>query len=123
MKRRSFNFAALCASAMMPVAALAASLPPEEQARVDKLIQAVSQHQGVRFIRNGSEYTCAEAAEFLRGKLKWSRAELKTVHDFIELVGTKSTSSGEIYKVRLTDGRTIPSGEFLRLELVRIERK
>ena len=96
---------------------------PVEQQRIDRLIEAVAQHKDLRFLRNGREYTAAQAADFLRGKLKWRVEKVRTVQDFIDEVGTRSTTSGDPYFVRLADGRVLPSAEFLREELRRIEKK
>jgi hypothetical protein len=96
---------------------------PAEQARINKLIQAVAQRKDATFIRNGNQYTCAQAAEFLQGKLKWRLNKVATVEDFIEQIGTRSTTTGEIYQVRLANGRLIPSADFLLKELAQIERR
>ncbi len=93
-----------------------------ESARIDKLIAAVGKRTDISFVRNGKEYNCEQAAEFLRGKLKWSLEKVFTVQDFIELVGTRSTTSGEIYQIKLAGGRTMPSAEFLRQELLRVDK-
>jgi hypothetical protein len=93
-----------------------------EQARIDKLITAVSQRSDISFVRNAKEYSGAQAADFLRGKLRWRIDKVATVQDFIEQVGTRSTSSGELYQVRLADGRVLNSADFLRQELRRIEK-
>lgn len=94
-----------------------------EQARIDKLIDAVGKRTDMTFVRNGKDYSCVQAAEFLRGKLQWRADKVATVHDFIEQVGTRSTTSGDIYQVRLADGRSLASADFLRQELRRIESK
>jgi len=96
--------------------------PAAEAARIDKLILAVAHRGDIRFLRNGKEYDCRQAAEFLRGKLKWRMEKVATVQDFIEQIGTRSTTTGEVYQVKLADGRTLPSAEFLRQELRRIEK-
>jgi hypothetical protein len=75
------------------------------------------------FLRNGREYSCAQAADFLQGKLKWQLDRIATVQDFIDRIGARSSTSGEIYRVRLADGRVIPSADFLRAELARLERR
>lgn len=93
-----------------------------EMARIDQLINAVALRKDAVYIRNGSEYDCAQAAEFLRGKLKWRIDKVSTVDDFIEQIGTRSTTSGEIYQVRLASGKTITSAEFLRGELARLNK-
>lgn len=114
-----------CIGAVLAACSLAAwaQPAPAEQQRIDRLIEAVAGNKDLRFLRNGREYTAAQAADFLRGKLKWRIDKVKTVQDFIDEIGTRSTTSGDIYQVRLADGRTLPSAEFLRQELRRIEKK
>jgi hypothetical protein len=113
---------ALVAVCMAAMSGHAASVPSvAEQTRIDRLIDAVAQNKQARFIRNGSEYSAADAAEFLRKKLDAYGDRVKTVHDFIDLIGSKSSTSGQLYKVRLADGREVPSGDFLRAELTRLE--
>jgi hypothetical protein len=97
--------------------------PPAEMARINQLIDAVAKRSDLRFIRNGKEYSAAQAADFLRGKLKWRIERVSTMQDFIVEVGTRSVTSGEPYLVRLGDGRTLPSAEFLKQELRRLEKK
>jgi hypothetical protein len=103
--------------------AVAANPSAAEAARIDKLIAAVGKRDDIKFIRNGSEYNCNQAADFLRGKLKWRIDKVVTVQDFIDQIGTRSTTSGEIYQVQLPDGKKMPSAEFLRQELARIEQR
>jgi hypothetical protein len=103
--------------------ALAMAKPENpERARIDRLIQAVGKRSDIMFIRNGKEYDCAQAAEFLAGKLKWRLGKVNNVQDFIDQIGTRSTTSGDIYQVRMKDGTVLPSAVFLRQELERIER-
>jgi hypothetical protein len=92
-----------------------------ETARITRLIDAVEAHKDIRFIRNGKEYDCREAAAFLRGKLKRHVDEIVTAEDFIARVGSFSTTTGEAYSVRLADGRKLLSGDYLRVELRRLE--
>jgi Family of unknown function (DUF5329) len=73
-----------------------------EQARIDKLIDAVAKRTDMVFVRVD---------------------KVGTAQDFIEQVGTRSTTSGDVYQVRLADGRTLTSADFLRQELRRIESK
>jgi hypothetical protein len=94
-----------------------------ERARINRLIDAVGQRKDILFVRNGKEYTAAQAADFLRGKLQWRIEKVGTVQDFIEQVGTRSTTSGGFYLVRLANGRTLTSAEFLAQELRRLERR
>jgi len=94
---------------------------PRETARIHRLIDAVEQQKNMRFVRNGKEYDCREAAAFLRGKLKWKLDDVATAEDFIVKIGSSSTTTGEPYSVRLADGRLVPAGDYLRAELKRLE--
>ncbi len=118
LRRRALCLSLLAAALTGHAAAVPSAA---EQARIDRLIEAVSQNKHARFIRNGSEYSAADAADFLRRKLEAYGDRVKTVNDFIDQIGTKSSTSGQLYKVRLGDGREVPSADFLRGELARIE--
>lgn len=114
-----------CCSLLLAAAAGLAFADPTaaEQARIDRLIAAVEQNKQVRFIRNGSDYAPDDAATFMRRKLAVAAfgGNVKTVQDFIDQIATKSSTSGELYKVRFPDGHEVPSADFLRAELARIE--
>ena len=119
MKRRAW----LVWAAAAGNAAARAEPTPAERARIDRLIDAVAQHKDIVFVRNGKDYSAAQAADFLRGKLQWNLDKVATAKDFIDQIGTRSTTSGDVYRVRFTDGRTLTSAEFLAQELRRIEKK
>ena len=106
-----------------PMASLVgrAAPSPVEQARIDKLIRHVELQKGMVFIRNGSEYTCEQAAKFLRGKMESMGKEVSTAREFIERIATRSSMSGKPYQVRLADGTLLPAGHYLTDELKRIE--
>jgi glutathione S-transferase len=109
--------------AVILIGPLSAAPSTAEQARIDRLLEAVAQNQSARFIRNGSDYSGADAAYFLRRKLEAYGDRVQTVQDFIDRIASKSSTSGQLYQVRLGDGRVVPSAEFLRAELARIEAK
>ncbi len=119
MKRRA------CLGGLLAAGCSTARAGPSdaERARIHQLIDAVGQRKDIRFVRNGKEYTGAQAADFLRGKLQWNIEKVATMKDFIVVVGTRSTTRGEIYQVRLADGRMLPSAEFLTQELRRLEQR
>jgi hypothetical protein len=94
-----------------------------ERARIERLLDVLAARKDIRFVRNGKEYTGAQAADFLRGKLQWQIDRVVTVQDFINQIGTRSDSSGNVYLVRVADGRELPSAQFLTQELRRIERR
>jgi Family of unknown function (DUF5329) len=113
MKRR---FALL--AFVLPLAAAAAP-NAAEQARIDRLIDAIAQLKGAQFIRNGQTHTSADAAKFLREKLKSRGADVTTAEQFVERVASVSSTSGKAYLIRFADGREVSSAEFLRAELAR----
>jgi hypothetical protein len=106
----------------MATAGIGAAAPPlQEQTRIDKLIRHVETQKGMRFIRNGTDYSCEDAAKFLRGKMESMGNEVTTARDFIDRIATKSSMSGKPYHVRFSDGRLIPAAQFLGDELKRLE--
>ena len=102
-------------------AAVRAAAPAHEQSRIEKLIRFVETQKDMKFIRNGTEYSCSEAGKFLRGKLEAMGDEVKTARQFIEQIASKSSMSGLPYHVKFPDGRKMPAGQFLHEELKRLE--
>jgi hypothetical protein len=117
MKRRSLLLW-LGAAALSVRAAPAAY----EQARIDRLIDAVSRQNGLQFVRNGKAYSPVDAATFLREKLKARGADVATAEQFIERIASTSTTSGQPYRIRFADGREIASAEFLDTLLKTLDR-
>lgn len=101
--------------------AAAAAPPPDEQARIDKLIHFIETQKGMKFVRNGIEYECSEAAKFLRGKLEKMGKDVTTAQEFVERIASKSTMSGKPYHVKFADGKTMLASQFLGEALKRIE--
>ena len=98
-----------------------AAPPPHEQSRIERLIRFVEMQKDMTFVRNGSEYSCADAGKFLRGKLESMGAEVTTAREFIERIATKSSMSGQPYHVKFADGKMIPAAQFLADELKRMD--
>ena len=116
MWRRCF----LVGVTMLLGTALAAP-PPHELSRIDRLIRFVESQKDLKFIRNGSEYSCAEAAKFLRGKMDAMGSDVLTAREFVERIASRSSMSGKPYQVKFADGRLMPTAQFLGDELRRIE--
>lgn len=108
-------------TSLLAFGAVAAAPPPNEQTRIDKLIRFVENQKDMKFIRNGTEYTCADAAKFLRGKLDSMGKEVTTAREFIERIASKSSMSGQPYQVKFADGRMMPASQFLHEELKRLD--
>jgi hypothetical protein len=91
----------------------AQAMPPAEEAKVRELIARVEQAQGAVFIRNGTEYSAANAAEFLRRKCGKELAKLASAREFVTACANASSTSGKPYLIRLKDGAARPSAEVL----------
>ena len=90
---------------------------PAEAAKIRQLIAAVETLEGAQFIRNGRVYDAKAAADHLRLKLKTAGNRVKTADDFIRLCGSRSSLSGEKYRIRFADGTTVDSEVFFRTRL------
>ncbi|HUR71277.1 MAG TPA: DUF5329 family protein [Candidatus Limnocylindrales bacterium] len=122
MSKRVVQFAILLIALLISPSILRAqTVPVAEKQKIDALIEHVGELKDAKFIRNGSSYEPAAAVRFLRGKWNANKAEVKTARDFIDKVATKSGTSGKPYLMRYSDGKEIPSREFLLAELKKIE--
>lgn len=94
-----------------------------QEARIEALIDHIASLEGAIFIRNGQEYAAADAASHLRMKWEWKKDEVATAEEFIVKLASASSQSGELYTMRLADGRVVNVGEYLRaqLETLRID--
>ena len=118
---RRTRFGARMAFWVLSVVALtgapALARPSGEQARIEYLIESVAALNGARFIRNGAEFNSREAADHLRVKLRNAGSRVRTAEDFILYCATGSSTSGEKYRIRLADGRTVDTADFLHGKL------
>jgi len=93
--------------------------PMSEKEKIDALIHAVESRDDLQFIRLGEAHSASEAARVLRTKLWYAGSRVKTADEFIVHIAS-GTVSGSPYFVRYPDGKEVPSGDFLREELKRI---
>ena len=102
--------------------AMAAQAAPSaaEQARIDRLLGAVEARTELRFVRNEQAHSSAEAARFLREKLKSRNDGVLTAEDFIDRIASRSSTSGLPYRIRWPNGREQPAAEVLHGELNRM---
>ncbi len=87
---------------------------PAETVKIRHLIEAVETLEGAQFLRNGHAYDATAAADHLRLKLKTAGKRVKTADDFIRLCGSRSSLSGEKYRIRFADGTTVDSEVYFR---------
>lgn len=99
-----------------------ATPPAPEMVRIERLLNHIGSRRDVRMVRNGSVYDPDMAVTFLRRKLSSMGDDIKTAEEFIDRIATRSSTSGQLYWVRLPDGRDVPAGDFLRVELVRLDK-
>lgn len=114
-------------AATKPDAAAAAPAAPtplpaalSDREKIEKLLQALAASPDT-FTRNESDYTGAEAAAHLRSKWTAAGDRVKTVRDFIDGLGSKSSMSGKLYTVRRADGTTVNAGAWFNEQLKLIE--
>jgi hypothetical protein len=118
MKRRAAIGLSLALA--LPAVLAQVSISAAERARIDRLIDAVARSRGMYFVRNSKTHSADDAATFLREKMKAMGDDVRTAEEFIDKIATKSSMSGEAYRVRFESGREMTSAEFLRTELARI---
>ena len=104
-------------------ASRAADLPPAEKKQIEALIAAIERLTDAVFIRNGRPYGAAAAAEFLRRKWRHREADVRSVDDFIGKAASFSSTTGQPYLIRFSDGRETPCAIFLRTELCNLRKK
>ncbi len=105
-----------------PIGVVHAAPSAAEMARIERLLVMIGSRRDMRLVRNGTEHDTDTAVSFLRGKLKHFGNDIKTAEEFIDRLASKSSTTGQLYWVKLTDGREIPAGDFLRIELARLDK-
>ena len=75
------------------------------------------EESGCLFIRNDKEYDSKYSAEHIRKKYVYFKDRINTPEEFIELCATRSRMSGRPYLVRCGETKTIPTGDWLTVEL------
>ena len=103
------------------VGAPATAEPPTSAPEdIQYLLDAIGR-SGCEFYRNGSWYAAADARSHLAGKYRQveKMRTVRSVQDFIDWVGTRSSMSGEPYRVRCPGSDAMTSAEWFRRELER----
>jgi hypothetical protein len=93
----------------------------DKKEEIERLLALVGSAEGTVFIRNGEEHSAKDAAEHLRRKWQAAGGEIATAEEFIDKIATKSSLSGEPYRVRRSDGTEVPASEYLREKLKELE--
>jgi hypothetical protein len=90
-----------------------------QHVRVEKLLARV-EAATITFLRNGNPHSAQEAADHLRAKYRRARSAIRTAEQFIAEHGTKSSTTGERYRVRHADGREQDAAAWLTEQLALI---
>jgi hypothetical protein len=83
-----------------------------EQTRIDGLIACVAA-SGISFVRNGTTHNARAAAAHMRMKWGYAGKRITSAEIFIEHIGSRSSTTGEPYRVTLRDGRSLDAGPWL----------
>ncbi len=91
-----------------------------EDAKIAYLLKRVEE-SGATFIRNGDEHPAKKAREHLEHKMKMARKmfwffgpEKKiSAREFIDKIASESSTTGEVYRLRTKEGKTLTTKEWL----------
>jgi hypothetical protein len=95
-------------------------LPAWAMANDDEISHLLNfiEQSGCQFDRNGSVHDSKEARAHIEMKYDYAKKWIDSTEEFIKYTATKSSISGKLYYV-VCDGQRIPSGEWLKQELLR----
>lgn len=118
MKRAQMLWCALISLAMVAVSH--AATPAGAELEIATLLADVAA-SGCQFYRNGSWYDAARAQAHLRLKYQAlaARGQINSAEDFIARAATRSSFSGEAYRIRCPGNAAEPSDQWLREHLIR----
>jgi len=110
---RMLSALALAAALGAPSPARAAP-PPHEQQRIEQLLDALAADSNSRFLRSATAYRGADAARFLRAKLRAQGQGIASAEAFVERIGSRSGTTGKPYRVCTPGGECVDAGAHLR---------
>jgi hypothetical protein len=120
--RKTTRQSALLSLGIWLLGSSAHAMPAAEEAKAQALLVRVQVMQGAVFIRNGTEYGSANAAEFLRRKCTKDWSKMASAREFITACASQSSTSGKPYLIRLAGATPQPSAQVLTQWLEEIER-
>ena len=122
MNRRLATASALALVIGLAVAARSIAQPANNAQREVESLFAAIEHSGCEFFRNGSWHSGLQAGLHLHQKYDYlvARNRVASAEQFIDEVATKSSFSGQPYRVRCGQGIEVPSQQWMREQLARI---
>jgi len=85
---------------------------------IDRLLDFIGKSR-CSFIRNDEAHDSADARAHIERKYDYAKRHIQTTEQFIEYTATKSSTSGEPYRVSCS-GREEPSASWLKRALARL---
>ncbi|MDR2368901.1 MAG: DUF5329 family protein [Deltaproteobacteria bacterium] len=89
-----------------------ANLRGDELHKVVSLLDLLATKTDHSFVRNGQAYNVDTAVSHLKTKLRSAGDKIATCEDFINLVASKSSMSGEPYLIVTPNGENIEANKF-----------
>lgn len=90
---------------------------PQEQTRIDYLIESLGKLHGAIFIRNGTEYNASAAQDHLQQKLRFGGERIETAEQFIKYCASESSMTHKPYQIRFADGHVQNTAEYFTARL------
>lgn len=105
-------------SCTVAVAGIAASLSPSARTEIDALMTKLEASR-CEVYRNGTWHTSSEAKPHLLRKLQYfeEKGTVQNAEQFIELVASRSSASGQPYLVKCGNGAPVESGQWFSSQL------
>jgi hypothetical protein len=112
------RLASLLAALLFVSAAHADPLSTVARGEIEALLSQLAA-SGCQFKRNGTWYPAAEAQAHLQRKLDYlaDRGAVTSAEQFIERAATRSSMSGQVYRVKCGARPAVPSSQWLYPEL------
>ncbi|MEZ5988537.1 MAG: DUF5329 family protein [Planctomycetota bacterium] len=85
-----------------------------ERWKIDRLLAWLEHEEGVRFVREGKEYDGRRAAQHLRTKYEAAKDRVTTLEAFLTDIAAKSSTTGNAYRVRVSDDETVGAEAWFR---------
>ena len=103
---------------------LAADIDVKTQAEIGYLLNQM-QHSKCRFGRNGSWYDADEAVIHIDRKYQYllKRNAIRTTENFVERAASRSSASGQSYRVQCGESAVLESAAWFRAELDMFRRR
>ncbi len=108
-------------STLLPIM-VSADVSVTQRQEVDHLLAFIG-NSGCMLNRNGADYLAEKGLRHIKKKYDYFRDDIKDTEDFIALAATKSTMSGDYYKVKCPGKEVITTQDWLLSELKKYREK